>query len=476
MKRCENEKIVDSVKGAVKYMFQMGRNVLVAEQTVRKIMASNAENENSIYKKYLRLEQTVNQDLKIPVVYKFEDKNCSLSVLTKNNHISLYYSGEGFSLEVSYLDSIKIIEQKCKLLDDYIKINRLYFSPKPDKDFVEDIMEAKKGDILSYSDKFTVICVDDTSGNKEFYRGFPEGSKSISVSDFMNGDYYFIKDKDDDNLKYMYSLAYDSATKSVMRRKLESKNIYDFVSEIEESHKQNQVTVCNVGNCKLRFVSCDDGQNKDECIWYDSQGNHLDRDKVAMIFAWANTVSADIGIVDSNWNQCSIIDNDFIDKINAAIVFQDTENLMRYLREYSEKNDNCTSISFSGLYQEGLNYTPTTFAFSYKDDSVYVYRLNYIGQKEEIKESSVQEFLEFYNQRYSDVKNITLKRFKNVEEKDKELFFKKIVDKSTNKEILGEIITDASNKSVAVLKSYLDDAIERRNQSNEDLLEMEVGE
>ena len=453
-------------------MFQVERNILAAEQIVRRIMSSNAENENSAYKKYLRLEQTVSQDLKIPVVYKFQNKNCSLSVLTKNKHISFYYSGEGFSLEVSYLDTIKIIEQKCKLLDDYIKMNQLYFSPEPDKDFVKDIMEAKKGDIFSYSDKYTVICIDDTPGNKEFYRGFPEGSKNISMSDFINGDSYFIKDKDDDNLKYMYSLAYDSATKSVMRRKLESKNIYDFISEIEESHKQNQVTVCNIGGCRLRFVSYDDGLNKDECIWYDSQGNRLDRDKVAMIFAWANTVSADIGIIDSNWNQCSIIDSDFIDKINTAIVFQDTENLMRYLREYSEKNDNCSSISFSGLYQEGLSYTPTTFAFSYKDDSVYVYRLDCIGKKEEIKESSVEEFLEFYNQRYSDVKNITLKRFKNVEEKDKELFFKKIVDKSTNKEILGEIVTDASNKSVAVLKSYLDDVIERQNRCNEDSLEI----
>lgn len=196
-----------------------------------------------------------------------------------------------------------------------------------------------------------------------------------------------------------------------MRRKFDFAlgNGYYPITEIEKNHESGSVTECEIGNCKIRLID-----RNNNYIWLDADGKQIERDTVALLFAWLRTTSADINLIDNNWNPNPDIDEDTIREIEDCIIRHDETNLINKIYDYAQKNNNYASVSFTGLQRNGLIWKPVTFAFDMDENgNRHVYKLTDSNNDITIVEVSQNEFVDFYNERYGAVKNIILDKFKN---------------------------------------------------------------
>lgn len=428
------------------------------KQKIREVLAANDEYYEDFYNKYLVIDKLIRkskQDVRLEYVFN-GDYPCTFTIENINEKTKLRLSDKTTNIVLGNELTVDELFTLCERIDAEIIDRRLFFSPEPDEGFVKDILNTKKGDILSYNNRNAFVCIDDTPGNMVFKYAFSGDIRSIKIGDFERSDTFCIKDINSHDLKYMYSLAYDYKSVSVMRRKYDFSlaNGYYPVTEIENAHVAGTVTSCTIGNCKLRLV--DEGNN---LIWYDADGEQVSRDTIALLFAWTRTVSADVNFVDENWEPNCQIEESVIQKINDLLISDNTTALFGAIAEYSRQNNNYASISFTGLYQEGTNFTPVTYAFSYDEQGLSVFKCIYEKDRNIYVESSQDEFLAFYKQRYQSVKNITLQQYKNYSPKEQDIIFKEIVKKSSdnNREMLGKISSGERSQINKMLNSYLED-------------------
>lgn len=452
---------------------QIQKNILAIERIVRGILCSNKDENKGFFNKYLHIEEIARRDLKIPIVYKFKERgDCQLVVCSKNNHISIAYRSNDINLEILPDQSLQEIQELCCKLDQQIQTKRLYFSPTPDQEFVNDLLAANIGDIFCYNTRNSFVCIDDKAGSKKFRYAFSGNIKEVCLENFNIEEEFVVKDKDSHDLKFMYSLAYNSESSSVSRRKYDYNALdgYTHLVKLEEEYQNKPFTVFEIGNYKLRLVNSELPDGQTVSCWYSPEGHQIPRDKIGLMFAWAKTVSADIEMVDGNWiPNRNTIGNEY-ENINNAISSHNVEKMLDAIYECCRVNNNFSSVSFSGLFENDYNFTPVTFAFSYKNGEPYVYKLVHNKEQSYVEQSSVKEFLDFYEQRYNDVKGITLARFDNLEEKNKDVLFRKIVDASNNKWILGCAMPDANINDDILLNSYLQEQINsERNRENAEL-------
>ena len=443
------------------------------QQKITNILGAQEDIFPNFYSKYLEIERYLHgKKLQKPFVRYFKDSsNCSFTITNdENDFVRIQFKYGDKSIELGKEKSFQEVFELCDKIDKEITNRRLYFSPEPDEGFINDIISAKRGDIYSYNNRNSFVCIDDATGNKKFCFAFHGDIKNISVNDFRNSDIFLVKDKNSHDLKYMYSLAYDYRSVSVVRKKygFENGNGYYPVTEIERNHVTGVVTNVSFGNCKLRLVDIYNGkQNKLE--WIDSDGLPVSRDIVALMLAWTKTVAADISISDDMWSPNYDEDIKIIKDINQAIIEHNVSNLTKMICQYSLQNNNLSSITFTGLLENNLSsnnyvFSPVTFSFACKEKNGFLELLVFkteINEKgEEIYlESSEEEFYKFYEQRYSETKEITLKEFSRFNEQEKNAVFKKIVEKSSNQSILGQVTSEVSTATNSILHSYLEDKL-----------------
>lgn len=424
---------------------------------IKDIISANDNRYKSFYQKYLDIESELyNINFTEKVIYNFKNTSpCKFIIERQNGHLAMSLISNNLSIKLGSEKTVNEIMTLCDKIDEEIENRRLFFSPEPDKEFIKDILSVKRGDILSYNNRNAFVCINDEPGNIILKYAFHGDIKNIKIGDFENSETFHITDEKCNDLNYVYSLAYDYKSVSVTRRKydFELGNGYYPITEIEEKHKQGTVTECNIGNCKLRLIDKDK-----KYYWYDSNGKEISRDTIALLFAWTKTVAADVNIINEFWHPNNEIDKKDIQDINNIILENKPEILIDKLFKYAENNNNYSSISFEGLFQNNLDFIPVTFAFSMQNEKQCVYKLEYNGNEHyNIQESSINEFLEFYKQRYENVKNITLTQFKNYTEKEQDIIFNEIIKKSSNKNILGRVSSTEENEIHNIVKSYMDD-------------------
>lgn len=441
---------------------QIQKNILAIERIVRGILCSNKDENKGFFNKYLHIEEIARRDLKIPIVYKFKERgDCQLVVYSKNNHISIAYRSNDINLEILPDQSLQEIQELCCKLDQQIQTKRLYFSPTPDQEFVNDLLAANIGDIFCYNTRNSFVCIDDKAGSKKFRYAFSGNIKEVCLENFNIEEEFVVKDKDSHDLKFMYSLAYSSESSSVSRRKYDYNALggYTHLVKLEEEYQNKPFTVFEIGNYKLRLVNSELPDGQTVSCWYSPEGHQIPRDKIGLMFAWAKTVSADIEMVDENWMpNRNTIGNEY-ENINNAISSHNVEKMLDAIYECCRVNNNFSSVSFSGLCENDNNFTPVTFAFSYDEQGLSVFKCIYEKDSNAYVESSQDEFLAFYKQRYQSVKNITLQQYKNYSPKEQDIIFKEIVKKSSNnsKGIIGKISSEERSQINKMLNSYLED-------------------
>ena len=425
---------------------------------IREILAANDGYYEDFYNKYLVIDKLLRKEKQnIRLVYNFKGEfPCEFSIENINGETKLTLKDDQTNIILGNELTVAELYKLCEQIDKQIASRRLFFSPEPDDEFIKDIMNSKKGDIFSYNNRNAFVCVEDTPGNKIFKYAFSGNIMSIKIGDFERSETFHVQNANSHDLKYMYSLAYDYKSVSTMRRKYDFSlaNGYYPVTEIEQNHVPGTVTSCTIGNCKLRLIDEDK-----KLSWYDADGKQISRDTIALVFVWTKTVAADINFVNENWEPNCQIEEKNIQRINDFLQNEDTKGLLKEIANYSSRNNNYASISFTGLYQEGLNYTPVTFAFAKTEQGLVVYKFIQDQDNERIVESSQSEFIDFYKQRYQSVKEITLKQFKNYNSEQKDIIFKEIVKKSSdnNKSMLGKVSSEERTQINSMLSSYLED-------------------
>lgn len=426
------------------------------EKKIKEILSANDSYYDNFYSKYLAIDNLLwESEEEFHLQYKFKDESlCEFLIDSFDKKNKLELRGKDFSIKLGNEKSVAELRTLCEQIDQKVKERHLFFCPDPDKGFISDILSAKKGDIFSYNNRNSFVCVDDTQSNMIFKYAFSGDIKHVDVRDFERSDKFYIKDETCHDLKYMYSLAFDYKSVSTMRRKYDFKlgNGYYLVSDIEKQFQDNDVFSFIIGNCKLRLT-----KQNNQFKWYDSNGSEIARGTVALMFAWTKTVSADIDFVNEDWTPNKEMEERTIKQINCMLVEENTYGLLKIIADYSKRNNNYSSISFTGLFQNGYNFIPVTFAFSYSSNGLNVYKMVYSDDKQEIQESTEQEFIEFYKQRYVSLKNISLQKYENYSENEKDILFKELVTKSSNQSLLGKVSSEEKSEINSILNSYLQD-------------------
>lgn len=414
------------------------------------------------YDKYLDIERLLIKNvLSDEIIIHFtNDNKCEFRISTKDKNLTISLSdGEKTIATLGRECTMYEVQNLCEKIDNEIRDRRLFFTPKADALFVNDILSAKKGDIFSFNNRNSFVCVDKNEKRLVFKYAYNGDIGNIKIGDFEKSDTFYIQNENSQDLQYMYSLAYDYRSTSVLRRKYDFTlgNGYYHISEIEQNHRFDEITEFNVGNCKLRLIN-----NGDLLQWYDSNGKEINRDTIAILFAWTKTVAADISFENKHWFPSDEIDKDVVCEVNEALVNNNTEQLLALIKNYTAKNNNYSSITFEGLYQcNELDLVPVVFSFAIKDNQLLVYKRE-MDEAKRYEESSIEEFLDFYSQRYENVKNITIKEFKNLTQREQDLIFQKIVEKSSNKGILGRVSSEEQNEINTIMSSYLQDKVNEK--------------
>lgn len=425
------------------------------EQQIKRILSANDSSFPNFYSKYIKIDTILYENrLKKDIICNFkDDKQCSFIIKGNTPFAQIILQTGNEKIILGNENSIKEAHILCDRIDRIIAERHLYFSPNPTSDFVQDILSAKKGDILSYNSRYAFVCIDDTPNQMVFKYAFHGDIRNIQIEDFKNSEMFYIKDENSHDLKYIYSLAYNYKSSSVIRKKYDFKlgNGYYPVTEIEQAHIPGSVTECEVGNCKLRLIN-----NDKKYIWLDVNGQQIERDTVVLLFAWLKTTIADIDLIDYNWDPNPDIDENIIRTIENDICDQNQQQLMKHIYDYAIQNNNYASISFTGLQQNGFVWKPVTFAFNVDENEIpHVYKMIYENDNFYIIETNESDFLAFYNQRYETVKNITLKKYSNYTEEQKNVAFKEAIKKTDKKYILGELSSTEKTDINNIINSYV---------------------
>lgn len=441
--------------------------------TLRRILSANDEMYERFYAKYMEIEYALTKNpLPAPFICEFKsEKPCVFSITSTEKATYIRLQGDGVDIELGNELTIAEAQDICDKIDNVIKERRLFFCPTPDTDFINDILSAKKGDILSYNNRNAFVCVQDKPGNMIFKYAFHGDIKNIQIDDFRRSETFYIKNKNSHDLQYIYSLAYNYKSSTVMRRKFDFAlgNGYYPITEIEKNHESGSVTECEIGNCKIRLID-----RNNNYIWLDADGKQIERDTVALLFAWLRTTSADINLIDNNWNPNPDIDEDTIREIEDCIIRHDETNLINKIYDYAQKNNNYASVSFTGLQRNGLIWKPITFAFDMDENgNRHVYKLTDSNNDITIVEVSQNEFVDFYNERYGAVKNIILDKFKNYMNLD----FQKIINAAKHTTVFGSLSSTEKSELNTIANSYIKDfQTEKTYQSIHNIIENEYDE
>lgn len=441
--------------------------------TLRRILSANDEMYERFYAKYMEIEYALTKNpLPAPFICEFKsEKPCIFSITSTEKATYIRLQGDEVDIELGNELTMAEAQDICDKIDNVIKERRLFFSPAPDADFINDILSAKKGDILSYNNRNAFVCVQDKPENMIFKYAFHGDIKNIQIDDFQRSETFHIKDKNSHDLQYIYSLAYNYKSSTVMRRKFDFAlgNGYYPITEIEENHESESVTECEIGNCKIRLID-----RNNNYVWLDADGRRIERDTVALLFAWLRTTSADINLIDNNWNPNPDIDENTIREIEDCIIRHDETNLISKIYDYAQKNNNYASVSFTGLQKEGLIWKPVTFAFDMDENgNRHVYKLTDSNNDITIVEVSQNEFIDFYNERYGTVKNIILDKFKNYTNLD----FQKIVNAAKHTTAFGSLSSTEKSELNTIANSYIKDfQTEKTYQPIHDIIENEFNE
>lgn len=339
--------------------------------------------------------------------YNFPDKNKSkLSIYASEAGIEITLNCDNKQYVMGKERNAKQLYDAGELIKTIMLKNKLLYSPKVTKEFIAELNQIHENEIVDFNTRLSVVCLENSTNKLILKKQFEGKMDSISVKDFQNSETFVLDKNNADDYQILFGYAYDYRSNTCnIRRRLQSKDGYNIIHDIESKMKNNDVFYKNIGPIQLKII-----KSNDECVWYDTNNERICKDDLATVFSWVKNIDVDYNVVNLE-NGIQNISTEVQNQVNLSylqMIKQNTNDISKIISMSFELNRllKYTSISISGLREDDShNFDSCTFVFTQgkiiKIDYFYgSFSNNDIKAFVEIKE---EEFVSFMKQKRDNI-------------------------------------------------------------------------
>lgn len=298
--------------------------------------------------------------------YNFPDKNKSkLSIYASEAGIEITLNCDNKQYVMGKERNAKQLYDAGELIKTIMLKNKLLYSPKVTKEFIAELNQIQENEIIDFNTRLSVVCLENSTNNLILKKQFEGKMDSISVKDFQNSETFVLDKNNVDDYQILFGYAYDYRSNTCnIRRRLQSKDGYNIIHDIESKLKNNDVFYKNIGSIQLKII-----KSNDECVWYDTNNERICKDDLATVFSWVKNIDVDYNVVNLE-NGIQNISTEVQNQVNLSylqMIKQNTNDISKIISMSFELNSllKYTSISISGLREDDShNFDSCTFVFT----------------------------------------------------------------------------------------------------------------
>lgn len=304
-------------------------------------------------------------------------------------------------------DSAAVIDTKLKAWDLSMENSNTYIGEKYPKSLQTLLSNITAGEIISFVDGASYSCLNnDNKGHLDLTKVFDGNLSQFTLENLSKKQHVLLNINDPDELQRFYNKNRKYLTERVEYSYSHIDEATKKIEQIEDQLTPDKLKQLTLGNITLIAKK---SRISDQTVWYDSHGDKIDRETVALVLGLLNNHLRERTYKYNENNDHNLVISHLAEKhIEELCANQEYDKMFQYITTQIMTNGSGMSVNFQHFTNkpETFDQIPEAISFIKENNQVKCYALTFEDNDfnkdvKQAKEINASEFVKKCEQLYS---------------------------------------------------------------------------